>query len=189
MVICLLENKNNFIHLDNKNFQSSNICKLVLHLIDRLVNTNTLLWCPLGTHHKTSKTSIFLFFEWVDLYRIEGRYLPRRVSVLLEIFSCSPTSFLKIWHFFGAYWSLTCFYCVWCFSRVSRCLQYNCLINCGNLRLRVSATTPLTLQHKPSEVREHKFSLLHLIAVGAALEQHRSRGEEINHKFWSHFCN
>ena len=66
-------------------------------------------------------------------------------SMLLEIFSFWLTSFLEIGHFFGAYWSLTYFYCVRCFSRVSRPSQYNCLINCGNLLLRVSATTPLTL--------------------------------------------
>ena len=32
MVIYLLENKKIFIYLDNNIFQSSNICKLVLHL-------------------------------------------------------------------------------------------------------------------------------------------------------------
>ena len=142
MAIYLLENKNSFIHLDNNIFRSSNICKLVLHLIDNLVKTNILLWWPLCTHNKTS---IFLFFEWVDLYWMEGRYLPCNRILLFTIFSCSPTSFLEIWNFFGAYWSLTGFYCVCCFSQVYRRLQHNCLINCGNLHFRVPATTPLTL--------------------------------------------
>ena len=42
MVIYLLKNKNNLIYLENNIFQSSNICKLVIHLIRRLVSINTL---------------------------------------------------------------------------------------------------------------------------------------------------
>ena len=136
MVIYRLENKNNFIQLNNNIFQSSNICKLVLHLnlIHRLVNTDTLLWWPLRTHHKTSKTRSLYFYSFSGSISTRWRVVSSRVQYrLLSCHvvgdSCWHTSFLEIGHFFGAYWSLTCFYCVQCFSRVSRRSQYNCLIN------------------------------------------------------------